>query len=65
MIQNVDIITDTFSEISARDSNNRLSYGTMVTNTNAYKILIMNVRNVIEKKFMFHLMLGFNRIKYN
>lgn len=56
---------DTFSEISGRDSNYRLSLGSCLTNSNSYRILLMNVRNVIEKKMLYHMMLGFSSIKYH
>lgn len=58
---------DTISEISGniRDSMHRFSQGSDVTNTNNYKILVMNARNVIEKKILQHLMVGFMAIKYN
>lgn len=56
---------DTLSEISiGRDSMNRFSLGSEITNTNSYRILFMNVRNVFEKKMLNHLMQGFNSIKY-
>ena len=60
---------DTLSEISGcvgRDSFNRFSQvNSIATNTNNYKILVMNARNVIEKKLLQCLMVGFNAIKYN
>lgn len=63
---------DTLSEISGilpgRDSMHRFSqYGgaSDLTNTNNYKILVMNARNVIEKKLLQHLMVGFMAIKYH
>lgn len=52
------------SGISERESMNRLSLGTIMTQSNNYKILIMNVRNILEKKNLFNLMMGFNSIKY-
>lgn len=60
---------DTISEISGnvRDSMNRFSLNAAseITNTNNYKILVMNARNVIEKKVLNHLMVGFMAIKYH
>jgi hypothetical protein len=46
---------DNLSEISYKESMNRLSLGTMMTHSNNYKILLMNVRNVFEKKNLFTL----------
>jgi hypothetical protein len=55
---------DNFSDISKIESAYKFSMNSEITNSNSYKILLMNVRNVIEKKMLFHLMLGFNSIKY-
>ena len=59
---------DTISEISGcgGDSVRRFSQANSIaTNTNNYKILVMNARNVIDKKLLQCLMVGFNSIKYN
>lgn len=69
-MHNVELINlDTLSDISysARDSMNRFSCmnGSELTNTNNYKILVMNARTVLEKKIFQYMMIGFNAIKYN
>jgi hypothetical protein len=56
---------DSFSDISGMLSGNRFSLGTDFSkNNNNYKILVMNARNVIEKKMLFNLMQGFTAIRY-
>ena len=59
------LYVDTISDISKRDSIHRFSMGSEMTHSNNYKILVMNVRNVFEKKLFQHLMIGFNSIKYH